>query len=248
MERAYRHDRGVAVTHRDLCRAAARWLISPHGRNLFAVTYEIATDGGVADALGISCPDPTADVAFRAREYQALRAVSEAKRQRRIAKAKTAPLFSSLVGADVAVEPRHLRAVDRHVAPTVAVVECKVSRADLVRDLGEQKLTRYERAASECWLFASEAIVLTSPRLTCPRLAVEQWTPEGVDSVLASLAVDGLPSNWGVVVADGRWPRTLRAAARRDVEAWEVVGWAGRIAASYSHRALGVGRMSGEVE
>lgn len=147
--------------HRDLCRAAARWLVSAHGRNLFAGAYEIAFDGGVADALGISCPDPAADVAFRAREYQVLRAVAEAKRQRRIARRGTlrdaqraAPLFAPLTGTEAPVEPRHHRAVERHGAPVVAVVECKAQRADLLADLREQKLRRYERAASECWLYA----------------------------------------------------------------------------------------------
>lgn len=235
------------MTHRELCRAAARWLVSPHGRGLFAATYEIACDGGVADALGISCPDPAADVAFRAREYQALRAVADAKMARRVAKAKVSPLFASLVGTSPEVAPRHLRGVERHGPPMVVVAECKVSRADLVADLRERKLTRYERAASECWLWASEALVLTSIRLTVPRLDVERWTPAGTEAVMASLAIDGLPETWGVGVIDQDRPRVLRQATRRSVEPWEVVGWAGRIAASYSHRALGGGRMAGEV-
>lgn len=240
------------MTHRDLCRYAARWMISAHGRNLHAAAYEIACDGGVADALGISCPDPAADVAFRAREYQALREVSRAKMERRHARKRGAPdvpLFSSMVGSDVAVEGRHRRQVERHGAPVVAVAECKVSRSDLLADLGERKMLRYERAASECWLFASSTLVLSSPRLTCPRLDVEHLTDAGKAALLESLADDGLPTTWGVAVASEKWPRIVRPAVRRDVESWEVVGWAGRIAASYSHRALaGTSPLAQEIE
>lgn len=241
------------TSHRDLCRYTARWMISAHGRNLHAAAYEIACDGGVADALGISCPDPAADVAFRAREYQALQATAEAKRQRRIArggKMATAPMFGSLVGADVPVQPRHHRQVERHGAPVVAVAECKVSRADLLADLGERKMLRYTRAASECWLVVSSVVVLTSPRVTAPRLDVELLTATGRAALLESLAVDGLPETWGVAVASERLPTIVRDAARREVEPWEVVGWAGRIAASYSYRALGIGSspMTKEIE
>lgn len=239
------------MTHRELCRYAARWMISAHGRGLHAATYEIACDGGVADALGISCPDPVADVAFRAREYQALRVTREAKMERRLARARksaTIPLFASLVGADVRVDPRHHKQVERHGQPVVAVAECKVSRSDLMADLGERKMLRYERAASECWLFASDVLVLTSPRVTCNRHLVENLAPEGVRALLESLAADGLPETWGVAVAAGRFPYILRHPARRDVESWEVVGWAGRIAASYSHRALGTSPVASELE
>lgn len=225
------------MTHRDLCRYAARWMISAQGRNLHAAAYEIACDGGVADALGISCPDPAADVAFRAREYQALRATAVAKMERR-RKGKREPMFTSLVGIEPKVEPRHHRQVERHGSPVVAVAECKVSRGDLLADLGERKMLRYERAASECWLFVSSTLVVSSARMTCARLDVEHLTPTGIASILESLAVDGLPATWGVAVAIERLPRILRDPVRRDVEPWEVVGWSGRIAASYAHRAL----------
>lgn len=239
--------------HRNLCREAARWLISSHGRNLHAATYEIAFDGGVADALGISCPDPAADVAFRAREYQALRAVAAAKMERRIARKGTlrdaqraAPLFASQVGVEVPVEPRHLRHVGRFGPPVVAVVECKVSRADFLADVREQKLRRYERAASECWI-AAPLIALCSDRMRMARLDAERLTDAGRAGIAASLTEDGVPETWGVLVWDGRQLRRVREAGQRDVEGWEVVGWAGRIAASYAHRALGQGRMVEEV-
>jgi len=131
------------MTHRNLCRQSARWLVSPRGRHLHAACYELAFDGGVADAVGISCPDPAADVAFRAREYQQLRAVAAAKMERRTTRRGTlrdaqraSPLFGGLDLGDVPVQPRHHRQVERHGAPVVAVVECKVSRADLMADLG----------------------------------------------------------------------------------------------------------------
>lgn len=241
--------------HRALCREAARWLISARGRNLHAATYEIAFDGGVADALGISCPDPAADVTFRAREYQALRAVAAAKMERRVARKgalrdaqRTAPLFASQVGAEVKVEPRHARQVERHGPPVVAVVECKVSRSDLLADVREQKLRRYERAASECWI-AAPLMAYAAPSMRAPRLDVERLEPTGVLALLESLHDDGLPSTWGVLIArpDGSM-RSIRDAFRREIEPWEVVGWAGRIAASYSHRALGTGRMKDEIE
>lgn len=244
------------MTHRDLCRAAAAWLLSAHGRNLYAATYEIAFDGGVADALGITCPDPAADVAFRAREYQALRAVAEAKMARRLARKggmterdaqRTSPLFAPQVGAEVPTEPRHARQVERHGAPVVAVVECKVSRSDFLADVREQKLTRYERAASECWLMAPLS-ALCSSGMTAPRLSVEGLDAVGRLALLDSLAEDGLPASWGVVIHGGRWPRVVRQPARREVEPWEVVGWSGRIAASYAHRALGTGRMKEEID
>lgn len=57
--------------------------------------------------------------------------------------------------------------------------------------------------------------------------------------VAAWLAADGLPEAWGVLVVDGPPRRVLRPArGLREPEPWEVVGWAGRICASYTQRGL----------
>lgn len=225
------------------------------GRHLHAACYELAFDGGVADAVGISCPDPAADVAFRAREYQVLRAVAAAKLERRTARRGTlrdaqraSPLFSGLDLGDVPVQSRHHRQVERHCDPTVAVIECKTSRSDFLADVREQKLRRYERGSSENWV-AAPLVAYLSPAVMVPKPAMDWLTPEAVRGLLEALAGDGLPVTWGVLIAreDGTL-RPIRHAVRRDVEAWEVVGWSGRIAASYSHRALGKGPMRDEVD
>jgi hypothetical protein len=242
------------VNHRDLCRVAARWLVSPRGRHLHAACYELAFDGGVADAVGISCPDPAADVAFRAREYQQLRAIAAAKMERRMARKGTlrdaqrgSPLFSDLKLGDVPVQARHHSQVERHGPPVVAVVECKVSRSDFLADVREQKLRRYERGASENWIAAPLTAYL-SPAVKVPKLAMDRLEADAVLALLRALADDGLPSTWGVLVArDAGALVPIRDAFRGEVEAWEVVGWSGRIAASYSHRALGAGPMAKEI-
>ena len=240
------------LTHRELCRHGARWLL--HGRGLHAAAWEVACGGGFADAVGVSTPDPAAEVTLRARDYTLISQVREAKMERRRSRAKAAPaapLFVDLL-REAEVKPHHLRAIERHtLSPVVAVVEAKTSRGDLLADLREAKLRRYEPASSECWLLAP-LLALTSSRMVVPRLDVEHLTRAGADALCASLAEDGLPPTWGVLVYRPEHHRDpvsiVRPATSRPIESWEVVGWTARIAASYAHRALSTrGPMAEEI-
>jgi hypothetical protein len=225
------------MTHREMCREAARWLLNQ--RNLFASAYEVTFDGGVADAMGVSEPDPCAGIELRIGEYARTRAIRDAKAARRLARKKgeaiTAPLFGSLPAPSepawaAATRTRRAKAAP---LPVVAVVECKRTRSDWLADAREQKLRRYEPASSECWLLVMPDV-----------LALPEEMAQSREHVCARLDGDGLPAHWGVLVLDavrgGTWQawRARDARPHRVVTDWEVVGWAGRMLRSMAYRTL----------
>lgn len=218
----------VSMNHRDLCKIAARWLLSRNGRGLYASAYEVAFDGGFADAIGVSCPDPAADTAIRFAEYARLRGIRDAKMNARLRRKQggpVGPLFADVpvVEAYPHELTRAAARVARAVAPTIAVCEVKRTRSDWLADARAQKLRRYEPAATECWLLVAHGVV------------------SGADNAVASLTADGLPDGWGVLLADPRYshPSRLRnATPHRAGEDWEVGAWSARMLRSMAYRDL----------
>lgn len=216
------------MTHRDLCKVAARWLLSRNGRGLYASAYEVSFDGGFADAIGVSCPDPAADTAIRFAEYARLRGIRDAKMQARLRRKQGGPVGPLFVDVPI-VEPypheltRAAARVARAVAPTIAVCEVKRTRSDWLADARAQKLRRYEPAATECWL------------LVAPDVA------GGYPGTVERLAEDGLPATWGVLLAEPGYtvPTRLRnATPHRAGEDWEVGAWSARMLRAMAYRDL----------
>lgn len=222
-------------THRDLARAAARWLLEDRG--IYAAAYELGFDGGQADAVGVTVPDPDASVALRVDEHT--RAYHRNLKQY--------PAHAAgLVGRPAWLDGYRARSLARaRVAPRVVVVEVKRTRSDLLADLRVGKLRRYESAATHCYL------LIAGP---CVGLSWMPWWPEEEQGrALHVLAADGLPDAWGVLGAvqgrQGVRVERLRAPGRiREAEPWEVQAWADRMLRSMSHRILSrTGPTSGEV-
>lgn len=231
-------------THRDLCRAAARWLLS----GLSAATYEIAFNGGQADAIGITTPEPAATVDLRGREYATAHIRREERQQARLRKRNPA---AGLWEIDRTPPPGlggyQSRMLDRlAVPPRVVVAECKRTRSDLLADLRVGKLRAYEPAATHCWLVATrEAFRVPTDR---------HVTTADIAEAAAQATADGLPEAWGIALVatdrsgSVRVAHIARDAARlRDAEPWEVRAWADRMLASMCHRALGDGPMADEM-
>lgn len=216
------------MTHRSLCKMAARWLLSRNGRGLYASAYEVAFDGGFADALGVSCPDPAADTAIRFAEYARLRGIRDAKIQARLRRKQGGPVGPLFVDVPVVEAYPHelTRAaarVARAVAPTIAVVEVKRTRSDWLADARAQKLRRYEPAATECWLLVT--LEVAGP----------------YSGVVERLTADGLPGSWGVLLAEPTYdvPTRMRdATPHRAGEDWEVGAWSARMLRSMAYREL----------
>jgi hypothetical protein len=129
------------VTHRDLCRAAARWLLELKWCHVAG--YEVGGGGGVLDAVGVSSPqDPDAGLAVRA-EHERVTEEWRVAHERWVETQKgRRPLLNKRWG----VKP------DRPGKPRIVAVEVKRTRADLLADLRVGKLLRYEGDASECYL------------------------------------------------------------------------------------------------
>lgn len=232
------------MTHRDLTRAAARWLLDFSG--IHAATYELAVDGGQADAIGVSCPDPAAAVESLCAEYTRARQYAEDAYNKRAAKAakKHGRLFEPVnVGH---APPAWLtgyreRSIKRLAGPSLVVIaECKRTRSDLLADLRAQKLRRYELAASHCWLVA------TAEALRGDASEISRWQKDR-DAAVAQTEADGLPATWGIAVVDDRaWGDGVRrvfpirdAQRLREPEPWEVQGWADRMLQSMCQRVVG---------
>ena len=222
-------------THRDLCRLAAGWLLSSTGRNLHAAVDELSFDGGVADALGISTPNPCAETELRARTYASLAAWKDKQREKReAAHAKAAGRDPHPYNAEGVAEVRtawidkyRQEKAKRLSGPgQIVVVECKRTRSDLLADLRAGKLRRYEAAATECYLLAS-----------MPALGINAHT--SLTDAERDHAAPGLPPEWGILTVSPRggvYP--IRPATRlREPDEWETQAWADRMLASYTFRA-----------
>lgn len=214
------------MTHRELCRAAAKWFID--GRGLWAAGWEVGIQaGGQRDAVGVTCPDPVGDLVVRCREYDIADKIRRASYERRLArKRKTPPppLFDGQRPPPTPYTERRIAAPYRAGTPRIEVAECKVSRADWLADVRTGKLRRYEPGTSHRWLCIPEEM-----------------------ADLGALVADGLPETWGVWVATGRYGTVLRDAPNAEVEPWEVVAMGGIILRSLSWRGLGNGPVAEEM-
>jgi hypothetical protein len=227
-------------THRDLCKLAAGWLLSSTGRNLHAAVDELSFDGGVADALGISTPNPCAETELRARTFASLAAWRDKQRLKRanahLKRQGMPPQIPPPEGWAVTTEhPGWTPWLDRYRqekakrlsgAGQIVVVECKRTRSDLLADLRAGKLRRYEAAATECYLLA-----------TMPALGIDAYM--GLTDAERDHAAPGLPGEWGILTVSPRggvYP--IRNAERiREPDEWEIQAWADRMLASYTFRA-----------
>jgi len=223
-------------THRDLCRLAAGWLLSSTGHNLYAAVDELSFDGGVADAIGISTPNPCAETELRARAYASLAAWKDKQREKRanahLKRQGMPPLVPPPEGWAVTTEhPGWKTWIERYRQEKakrlsgpgrIVIVECKRTRSDLLADLRAGKLRRYEAAATECYLLA-----------TTPALAIAAHTALTTAEIEAVTAL-GLPSEWGILTVSPRGGvYQIREATRlREPEAWETQAWADRMLAS----------------
>lgn len=160
------------LSHRTLCRVATRWLLTEC--RYYIAGYEVAVtlraDGqddvlGVLDAVGVT--DPCNGLRVRRRNEDAAR--------------KRDALAAAYPDTPWAQRPAQLRKPDRG---SVHVIECKVSKADLVADLRARKMLGYERAGSRCSVAMPESVLAAAGGL------------EG-------LGLMGLPPTWGVLVPVG---------------------------------------------
>lgn len=225
------------MTHRELCRAAARWLLS--ARWCRVAGYEVGGAGDVFDAVGLGAiPDPDRNALLDAE-----RAWAAAEWDRRVAAWVTTRKGRR-------PSPPNLRAGERlpekPPRPRIVVIECKRTRSDLLADLREGKMLGYERTGTHCALAATpEALRITFPRM---------WEPVGVAEALADLADRGLPTTWGVLVVVPRGhhdptPTLLRLRDDTRIRAatvGEVRLWQDRIARSLAYRAVGDGPLAAE--
>jgi len=231
------------ITHRDLTRAAARWILDISG--IHAATYELAVDGGQADAIGVSTPDPAAATELRVGEYARAQQYRHDAYNKRCAKAakKRGDLFEPIDFGSTS--PAWLagyreRSIKRLAGPSLVVIaECKRTRSDLLADLRAQKLRRYEAAASHCWLVANAEVVRGDAA------EISRWQKDR-DAAVAQLEADGLPAAWGIAIVGGAWADGVRrvfsirdAQRLREPEPWEIQGWADRMLQSMCQRVVG---------
>lgn len=134
-------------------------------------------------------------------------------------------------------EERQTRNSRKLPPPRIAVVEVKVQRSDLLKDLRAGKMRRYEPQASHVYL-AIQADALLSWREGYPRPEAE---------MLAELDALGLPHGWGVIFLrpDTTYPNPWQArpasgdhqhAIEPTAEARAV--WLERAAVSLAYRAM----------
>ena len=136
--------------------------------------------------------------------------------------------------------------------PGLAIVEVKVSRADLLADLRAGKMLRYRQLdPTKLYLAFTPAVIGLNP-YGWPLDEAERPDFEHVAGVrrskIAALVAElesVLPTSWGLLfvrrwsAANGR-PEVdvIRAAKRQPAEALDVAQWVGRVAARYSYQAL----------
>ncbi len=80
----------------------------------------------------------------------------------------------------------------------IYIVECKRTRADLLQDLNKQKMLKYEKATSYCYLLAT------------PEALMSDKFSES--EIIADLTAKGLPKQWGILLASNQCVRVIRRA------------------------------------
>ena len=246
------------LSHRDLARLAALWLLDR--RWAFLACHEFGLPDGVADAIAVSKPrDPAVEALV---EVERLQLADQAEAAQLAYDAARAAWNVEAMAWDAAyrsVEAPHDVAEDAPPRPkhpayprvswrfawqgtpetakgVVAVVEVKRTRADLLQDLRKRKLLKYEPVATTLYLAGtSEALGYKN-------------VPGGFDRVLEDLADRGLPKTWGVLLlpTEGNPSRldhgaviALRGARRtRAAEPGELRLRAYQIGRSLSYRGL----------
>lgn len=204
------------MTHRDLCRDAARWLLDQ--RWCHAAGYEIRGGGGVLDAVGVS--SPVDEIAGDA-EYDERDRVEAAWRL-----AHDRWIAAGCQGEPPAVAPgtSPVPMSDRLGRPRIVVVEVKRTRRDLLADLRAGKMLRCQLDGSACYLMLDAEIAMP----------------------LEELAALGLPEFWGVLAFHDAPLVVRRAKLHREVTVGQVRMWTYRIGRSLSYRVVGGGPMADE--
>lgn len=210
-------------THRDLCRKAARWLLGQQWCALAA--YEVRGVTGVVDAVGVSSPDDPEIQALLMRERQRRYDVYELRMREWCDRGRS--------GVRPKMPPDRWARDGKGTRPTIAAVEVKRTRSDLLQDLRAGKMLQYQQVGNVCYLAA-----------TREALGFER----GSKTVLADLTEKGLPTTWGVVLLDDE-PYSIRNGRRQRVpDPAEVRLWRGRLARSLSYRVCADGPMSSEAK
>ncbi len=203
----------MSVTHRDLARAAARWMLG--SRWCFAVSWEL----NQWDAVGWSDPG-------RRKRQEAL-ADWHRERARDYPKRETAHMEK----AREAVQPAKLR-------NRLSIIEVKVSRSDLLADLRVSKMHGYAEHCSHMYLagtgaaFAVEALRPAPDRVAASIANLETLGVPKTWGLLYFPETDrglGEPYVW-------RYPRRLR-----DVTEERLVQLCITSARSFCHRILNPG-------
>lgn len=150
------------MKHRDLCEAAACWLLKQNKIDL--TCFEMKWSNGVFDAIGISLPDKNV------------------------------------------------------IDPRVCIVEVKRTRADLLQDLNNKKMLKYEKHGTHMYLALG---------------------PDFKDTILNELPKLGLPNHWGVLIYQGNEFISIRSAkAINKTTQTILVRLLKKIALSYMYRVL----------
>lgn len=134
------------LSHRTLCRVAARWLLAECRYHVAG--YEVAVNDcgenrdtpGVLDAVGVS--DPCANAKIDRRN------ADDADRQARLALRFPGTAWAA---REVRVRP--------HEPRNAFVIECKVSVADLRADLRARKMLKYEPLVNRCAVALSPGVL-----------------------------------------------------------------------------------------
>ena len=174
-------------THRELCQAATAWLLAL--RDLEIATWELG--------CGLAVPELQADglarvwrgwdgspdrVRWRAGVLDAVGISDPMRRTWRQALARARP------GARAPKVPAH----------RVVVVECKVSRSDLLADMRAGKMLGYQSVGTHCYLALGRG-VLQADKIEDGRWRTLYDFPTA--AALAELRELGLPASWGVALA-----------------------------------------------
>jgi hypothetical protein len=108
----------------------------------------------------------------------------------------------------------------------ISVIEVKRTRSDLLQDLRKQKMLKYERTASHCYLAA------TTDALAFPKKTKAE--------VLADLKARGLPVYWGVLMfcPDGKIEVIRGSRRKQPASSRSITMLIRKIARSWMYRVL----------
>lgn len=132
----------TTLSHRDLARLAALWLLQR--RWAYLAGFEVALADGNADAIAVSKPrDPEVEELVRLELDAWGAAGEEGPRPKAPAGWRHASLY-------------HWRPTPESAKGVVGLVEVKRTRADLLQDLRRRKMLKYQPQATNLWLAGTE--------------------------------------------------------------------------------------------